>query len=34
MITEASIVLVMKRELASVTANYDTKTMYQFELQV
>ena len=26
-------VLVMKRELASETVNYDTKTMYKFELQ-
>ena len=29
-----SIVLEMKRELASETVNYDTKTMYQFGPQV
>ena len=28
---QVSIVLVMKRELASETVNYDTKTVYQFE---
>ena len=27
---QVSIVLVMKRELASETVNYDSKTMYQF----
>ena len=31
LIIAVSIVLVMKRELASETVNYDTKTMYQFE---
>ena len=31
LIIVVSIVLVMKRELASETVNYDTKIMYQFE---
>ena len=33
LIIAVSIVLVMKRELASETVNYDTKTKYQFELK-
>ena len=33
LIIAVSVVLVMKGELASETVNYDTKTMYQFELK-
>ena len=33
LIIAVSIVLVMRRELASETVNYDTEAMYQFEPQ-